>query len=157
MEYGPRLLDDLHNYELREKLMYAATMALNGLTFYGKVSGDWGVHAIGHCLSLLYDIPHGASLTIVYPAWMRYFKKQIPDRIAILGSNLFQEPLSADESIHRIEAFFRSIDCPTQLSDMSIPGDLKQPIYETMVINKVNGANLKLKESDYFPLIDLFL
>jgi alcohol dehydrogenase YqhD (iron-dependent ADH family) len=157
MEYGPRLLDDLHNYELREKLMYAATMALNGLTFYGKVSGDWGVHAIGHCLSLLYDIPHGASLTIVYPAWMRYFKEQIPDRIAILGSNLFQEPLSADESIHRIEAFFRSIDCPIQLSDMSIPGDIKQSIYETMVINKVSGANLKLKESDYFPLIDLFL
>ena len=28
--------------------MYAATMALNGLTGYGKVSGDWAVHSIGH-------------------------------------------------------------------------------------------------------------
>jgi len=157
MEYGPRLLKDLHNYEFREKIMYAATMALNGLTLTGKASGDWGVHAIGHCLSLLYDIPHGASLTIVYPAWMRYFKDKIPERIAHLGSGLFGEPLSVDESINRIEAFFRSIDCPTRLSDMKITGELKQSIYETMVINKVNGANLKLKKLDYFPLIDLFL
>jgi alcohol dehydrogenase YqhD (iron-dependent ADH family) len=157
MEYGPRLLKDLNNYELREKIMYAATMALNGLTLNGKVSGDWGVHAVGHCLSLLYDLPHGASLTIVYPAWMKYLKDRIPERIALLGSGLFQETLSADESINRIEAFFHSIDCPTRLSDMNIYGDVKQSIYETMVINKVSGANLKLKEPDYFPLIDLFL
>ena len=157
MENGPKLLNELHSYVLREKIMYAATMALNGLTLYGKSSGDWCVHATGHCLSILYDIPHGASLTIVYPAWMKFFKEQIPDRIALLGSNLFQEPLTPDESIHKIENFFRSIDCPVRLSDMSIPGDLKQSIYETMVINKVNGANLKLRESDYGSFIDLFL
>jgi hypothetical protein len=157
MEYGPKLLNDLHSYMLREKIMYAATMALNGLTLHGKSSGDWCVHATGHCLSILYDIPHGASLTIVYPAWMKFFKEQIPDRIALLGSNLFQKALTPDESIHHIEDFFRSIECPIRLSDMSIPGDLKQTIYETMVINKVSGANLKLKEADYADFIDLFL
>jgi hypothetical protein len=108
-------------------------------------------------LSLLYDIPHGASLTIVYPAWMRFFKEQIPDRISHLGSNLFQESLTTDETILKIESFFRSIECPVRLSDMNIPGVRKELIYETMVINQVNGANLKLKEPDYNPLIDLFL
>jgi alcohol dehydrogenase YqhD (iron-dependent ADH family) len=157
MEYGPALLNDLHNYELREKIMYAATMALNGLTLNGKVSGDWGVHSIGHCLSLLYDIPHGASLTIIYPAWMKYMKERIPEKIALLGSELFRVSLSADESIRRIEAFFRESGCPVRLSEMNIPGVQKQRIFETMVINKVSGANLKLKETDYLPLIDLFL
>ena len=71
MEYGPALMNDLSDYSLRAKIMYAATMALNGMTQYGRVSGEWGVHSIGHLLSLLYDIPHGASLTIVYPAWLR--------------------------------------------------------------------------------------
>ena len=88
---------------------------------------------------------------------MKYLKDRIPERIAHLGSGLFGEPLSADGSINRIEAFFHSIGCPTRLSDMNIQGDLKKSIYETMVINKVNGANLKLKKPDYFPLIDLFL
>ena len=160
MEYGPRLLDDLHNYELREKIMYAATMALNGLTLNGKVSGDWGVHAIGHCLSLLYDIPHGASLTIVYPAWMRYIKDRIPERIAFLGSNLFNQTLDADESINQDRRILpASIGCPDEsYRTLNIPPtDRQKIIYETMVINKVSGANLKLKVPDYFPLIDLFL
>jgi len=157
MEYGPQLLKDLDNYVLREKIMYAATMALNGLTLNGKVSGDWGVHGIGHCLSLLYEIPHGASLTIVYPAWMRYLKNRIPERISLLGSNIFSQTLNADESIIRIGEFFRLIGCPVKLSDLNIQRTDRQQIYETMVINKVSGANIKLKEPDYFPLIDLFL
>jgi len=157
MKYGPRLLKDPENYDLREKIMFAATMALNGMTMYGRSSGDWGVHSAGHVLSLLYDVPHGASLTIVYPAWMRYFRDQIPDRIALLGTALFNSPMTPDETIRHIENFFRSIECPVRLSEMSIPGDLKQPIYESMVLNKVSGAHMKMKEPDYFGLIDLFL
>ena len=157
MDYGPKLLGDLHNYEYRERIMFAATMALNGMTMYGRSTGDWGVHSAGHCLSLLYDVPHGASLTIVFPAWMRHFKGQIGNRIAQLGSSLFDEPLTADESIDRIEAFFKSIGCPTRLSDMQIPGDLSQPIFESMVHSKVNGGNMKMKEEDYKELIRLYL
>lgn len=156
MESGPKLLTDLHNYEYREKIMFAATMALNGMTMYGRSSGDWGVHSAGHILSLLYDVPHGASLTIIYPAWMRHFKNQIPGRISELGSRLFDTPLSADESIDRIEAFFLSIGCPTRLSDLKIPGELQQPIYEGMVNSKVSGAHMKMRETDYRALIELF-
>jgi alcohol dehydrogenase YqhD (iron-dependent ADH family) len=157
MEYGPKLLADLQNYEYREKIMFAATMALNGMTMYGRSTGDWGVHSAGHCLSLLYDVPHGASLTIVYPAWMRHFKTQAGHRIVQLGSGLFDETLTADETIDRIEAFFKSLGCPIRLSDLKIPGDPGQPLFESMVHNKVNGGNLKMKEEDYRALIGLYL
>ena len=156
IQNGSALLNDLQNYSLREKIMYAATMALNGLTLQGKSSGDWGVHSIGHCLSLLYDVPHGASLTIVYPAWMHLIKNKDPQRIALLGSNLFNESLTADEAIQRIEDFFRSIGCPVRLSELITSGVDKNRVFETMVINKVSGANFKLKENDYRDLIDLF-
>ena len=154
---GPDLLNDLTNYSLREKIMYAATMALNGLTLFGRTSGDWGVHSIGHILSLLYDIPHGASLTIVYPAWLRYVKDRIPERIAQLGSELFQEKLNADETIDRIEGFFKSIHCPVRLSEMNIPNVDPDLICKTMISNNVSGVNLKLKESDYCQIVRLFL
>ncbi|MEI6435694.1 MAG: iron-containing alcohol dehydrogenase [Bacteroidota bacterium] len=157
MKYGPMLLGDLQNYEYREKIMFAATMALNGMTMYGRSTGDWGVHSAGHILSLLYDVPHGASLTIVYPAWMRRFKDRIADRIAQLGSALFDEPLTADQSIVRIETFFKSIGCPVRLSDLNIAGDLRKPIFESMVHNKVNGGNVRMLEEDYSKLIGLFL
>ena len=127
MDYGPALLDDLQNYALREKIMYAATMALNGLTLQGKNGGDWGVHATGHCLSLLFDTPHGASLTIVYPAWMRYHQ------------------------------FFRSVDCPVRLSETGIARDQKEKIIETMKINHVSGSVIRMTDADYPGLVDLFL
>lgn len=157
IKYGPLLLNDLTNYDLRAKIMFAATMALNGTTMYGRAAGDWGVHSAGHILSLLYEVPHGASLTIVYPAWMRHFKNQIPNRIAELGSRLFDTTLTAEESINHIEAFFLTLGCPTRLGDLNIHGELRQPIYDGMVRNKVSGANMKMKEGDYFGLIDLFL
>jgi alcohol dehydrogenase YqhD (iron-dependent ADH family) len=156
MEYGPSLLNDLENYTLREKIMYAATMALNGLTLQGKKSGDWGVHGIGHILSLLYDIPHGASLTIVYPAWMKLIEEKYPDRIGLLGSAIFNEPLTAHETIWRIEDLFRSLECPVRLSETGIQGIDKGKIYETLVLNKVSGANYKLKEEDLHRIVELF-
>ncbi|NQV03686.1 MAG: iron-containing alcohol dehydrogenase [Bacteroidia bacterium] len=157
MEAGPPLLNDLQNYDLRARIMYAATLALNGLTLQGKVSGDWCVHGAGHVLSLLYDMPHGASLTIVYPAWMRYFKNQIGPRIAYLGSEMFGEEMDADTAIARIEAFFRSIDCPTRVSDLNIPDISEEAIVEAMEIAKVNGMYLNIPKSDYPELVKLFL
>ena len=61
MEYGPLLMKDPGNFELRAKIMWAATTALNNTTMHGKKSGDWGVHRMGHVLSFLYDTPHAAS------------------------------------------------------------------------------------------------
>ena len=156
IKYGPALLKDLNNYDLREKIMYAATMALNGLTMQGKKSGEWGVHGIGHILSLLYDIPHGASLTIVYPAWMKHLQERAAGRIALLGSGIFNESLTAPESIKRIEDLFRSLECPVRLSETGIVTD-KQKILDTLVINKVSGANYKLKEEDLGKIVELLL
>jgi hypothetical protein len=157
MEFGPKLMADLQNYEYRERIMFAATMALNGMTMYGRSNGDWGVHSAGHTLSLLYDVPHGASLTIIYPAWMRHFKDKAGNRIAQLGTALFDEPLTAGQSIDRIEAFFKSLGCPVRLSQFGITGEVKGDIFESMVHNHVNGGNIKMTEGDYRELIDLYL
>jgi alcohol dehydrogenase YqhD (iron-dependent ADH family) len=156
MDCGPKLLDDLQNYGYRERIMFAATMALNGMTMYGRSAGDWGVHGAGHVLSLLYGVPHGASLTIIYPAWMRHFKVPMAGRIAQLGSALFNETLTADQSIGRIEAFFHSIGCPVRLSEMNIQGTDRQAIVDSMVHSRVSGANMKMTEEDYRGLIGLY-
>jgi len=53
MRFGPALMDDLENYELRARIMWAATNALNNTTIYGRASGDWGVHRAGDRISQL--------------------------------------------------------------------------------------------------------
>ncbi|MCK4360258.1 MAG: iron-containing alcohol dehydrogenase, partial [Bacteroidales bacterium] len=119
-------------------------------------SGDWGVHSIGHVLSLIYDVPHGASLSIAYPAWLKFQKNNIPDRIAELGKNIFNVN-TPDETITAFEAFFKSIECPLNLSEIGIGKDNKQEIYDVMISNKVTGMNHKLNPEDYEKIIDLML
>lgn len=155
IDYGPELLDAPGNYVLREKIMYAATNALNNLTAYGRKSGDWGVHSIGHVLSVLYDVPHGASLSIVYPAWLRLHLNKIPARIAELGKNLFRSG-TAEEAITGFEAFFKSIGSPVRLGDAGINATERgEEIFRTLVSNNAGGNYHKLNANDYRELICL--
>ncbi len=153
IDNGPALLNDLKNYELREKILYASTLALNGITMAGRRSGDWGVHDAGHILSLLFDIPHGASLTIVYPAWMMLMKDRIPERIAQLGKDLFDVD-NAKKTIDKFEEFFKKIECPVRLEEAGISKMKRQQILDTMNYNKVSGMNHKLSGNDIEELLD---
>jgi len=147
MEFGPLLMNDPSNYDLRARIMWAATNALNGLTSYGRVSGDWAVHGLGHVLSFLYDTPHGASLSIVYPAWLRKIKERNPDRIAQLGERLFNSK-GADATITGLENFFKSLGSPVRLSDIGKGQKELDEILRVMNHNKVSGMNFKLNEED---------
>jgi len=154
MEAGPELMRNLDNYELRARIMYAATMALNGTTSHGRSSGDWGVHGIGHELSLLFDIAHGASLSIAYPAWMRLMKDKAGDRIVELGSALFGAQ-DVEETVAEFEAFFSSLGSPIRLSDAKIEAKDHDKIIKQWTDNKVSGANYKIDKSDYANLLEL--
>jgi len=156
VEYGPLLMEDLQNYKYREKIMFAATCALNGTTAYGKRSGDWGVHGIGHALSMLYDVPHGASLSVAYLAWMRYFKKDIEPSLILLGNNVFGVE-TADETISCFEQFFRQIGSPVRMHEVGLektPGDKEiNDLIENLIVNKVTGDHYKLGTEDYRQIL----
>jgi alcohol dehydrogenase YqhD (iron-dependent ADH family) len=153
---GPALMKDLHNVELRAKIMYAATCALNGMVFYGRAGGDWGVHNFGHQFSLLYDIPHGATLAMGFPAWMKLQKDKIPGRISHMGKNLWGCD-TADQTIKAFEEFFSTLGSPIRLSQVGLHQVQKQEILEVALKNKVSGDHHKLGQEEYDRLYDLML
>lgn len=150
---GEKLIKDLSNYNLRADIMLDATLALNGLTQYGKAGGDWGVHAVGHEISLLFDTPHGATLSIVYPAWLKLHKNKIPGRISKLTNALFETP-DVDKGILKLEEFFTSIGSPVRLSDIGLENETGK-IFEQLRKNKVSGMNHQLNDEDYKTLLEL--
>ncbi len=152
--YGPQLLEELDNYELRERIMFAAAMALSGVTVWGRESGDWGVHSLGHNLSALFDTPHGVTLSIVYPAWLRYLKDKMPDRILKLGKNVYGTT-GVDETIDALEDFFRKLGSPVRMQEAGIDADKRQLIIDTMVKNKAGGNHFKLNQEDITAMVDL--
>jgi len=72
-------LKEPSNYDARAELMWASTIAHNGLLGTGRV-GDWASHLIEHELSGLYDVTHGAGLAVIFPAWMKYVYKHRTDK-----------------------------------------------------------------------------
>ncbi len=152
-EYGPKLMKDLTSYDLRANIMWAATNALNGLTGYGRSTGDWGVHAIGHVISFLYDTPHGATLSIAYPAWLKCMKNKIPARISKLGEHLFRDP-DVDSAILRLEDFFRSVGSPVTMAEAGINDDRKSEILELMNIQRSAGRHYLLNNTDREEIVN---
>jgi len=147
MDYGPALMKNLDNYELRAKIMWAATMALNNTTIYGRESGDWGVHALGHVLSFLYDTPHGATLSIVYPAWMRLHNDRAAKRILQLGKELFGVD-TVEKTIGSLETYFKSLGSPVKCQEAGIDESRKEEILNLMNRNRAQGMNFSLSDKD---------
>ncbi len=156
MEIAPALLKDLRNYDLRARMMWAATSALNGSTMYGKTVGDWGLHRVGHELSLIFDVPHGASLSIVMPAWFRIQAERIPERIIEYGKAIFGVN-SVDETIEKMEMFMKSINSPVRLSEIGIDISKRHTILNSLVINKATGVVYPLMEDDLPLIVDFML
>lgn len=154
MHYGPKVLEEPENYEYRSNIMMLATMALNGTTALGKNGGDWGVHGIGHNLSVMFDTSHGASLSVAYPAWFKHVKNTRPERLQRLGELVF-DTSDVDNMIDKFEDFFESINAPLKLSEVGIGRSHKQEIIDLMKANKVSGSNFKLSDDDYESLTEL--
>ena len=66
VEIAPKIKEDPRNYDLMADFMLSATMGLNGFIAMG-VTQDWATHMIGHELTALHGLTHGATLAIVFP------------------------------------------------------------------------------------------
>lgn len=154
IEFGPRLLKEVDNYELRAKIMYAATCALNEITMFGRKSGDWGVHSLGHTFSLLYDTPHGATLSAVFPAWLELQRNRIPQRIEQFGKAVFGVD-GIDETIEKTRAMFRSFLSPVSISEMNIVNYNEENVIKAMIHSRASGYFHKLNADDYRQILKM--
>lgn len=154
MKYGPLLMKDPENFEYRAKIMWAATNALNNNTMYARKSGDWGVHRLGHVLSFLYDTPHAATLSILYPAWMKVLELRAGDRIEELGKELFG---STDQDLirNKLAGFFSSLACPLTCREAGIDSSKKEEILDLLIQNKAEGLNYSLTDKERENILDL--
>lgn len=158
IDYGLKVRQDPENFEYRSQIMWLATNALNGTLKAGKNSGDWGVHGLEHTLSVLYDIPHGAGLSIVYPAWLKQHQPQINAKLAFLAKHVFEiqgtdEVLAANIFISQLEAFFTQIETPIRLNQADIFKNDEEKIIANFKLNKVTGSVYPLGEKEYEEIL----
>ena len=127
---GKRAYDKGDDYEARATLMWASSLACNGICVTGNSFAAWVCHGIEHELSAFYDITHGEGLAIVTPVFFRYsLNDETVGRFATLANRVFDVPFEADlyamaeKGFQKLEAFFASIGLPSKLSEVGITSD----------------------------------
>lgn len=129
--YTPIALENPHDYDARANLMWASSLALNGLTGSGK-KGAWSCHAIEHELSAYYDITHGIGLAIVTPRWMMHvLNEETAPRFAAFGHRLFDLPLNSEspmetakQAIQKVYETSKAWGVPMTLGEVGIDDSL---------------------------------
>ena len=128
MKNAPIALQEPDNYKARAEIMWASSLAHNGLMNLGGPKGDWACHQLEHELSGMYPrIAHGAGLSALWPSWARYVCDGNVNRFAQYAVNVwnldmnFEDPMkTALAGIQATEDFFKSIGMPTSLKELDV-------------------------------------
>lgn len=129
IKYGPIAVNNPNDYEARANLLWASSLALNGLTATGKVPGDWSTHDMEHQLSVVNDLTHGAGLAILFPVWMNYvLNENTAPKLAQMARNVWgvvdeDDFSAANKGIEAVRNFFNSLGMPSNLKMVGITKD----------------------------------
>lgn len=128
VEYGPKGVQDPHDYEAMSEIMWCGSVSHVGLTGIGAQGdtareGDWSCHQLGMALSALYDSTHGATLTAVWAAWCRYVREENIGRFArfarkVYGITETDDLKASEEGIFKTNEFFKSLGMPLSLTEL---------------------------------------
>ena len=153
IHYAPIALEQPDHYEARANLMWAGSLAINGLIAAGQSKEKWSCHAMEHELSAHYDITHGAGLALLIPHWMRHVLNddtldtfvRYGIKVWDIDANQLKQEI-ANQAIDLTEDFFKNtLQIPMKLSDYGI----NEEKFEVMAKQAVELGNLHLA---YVPL-----
>jgi len=124
IEIAPAAMAKPPSYAARADLVWAATMALNGVVGVG-VPQDWATHGIGHELTALFGLDHGQTLAVVMPALLRHEMARKKRKLLQYGERIWgvvqgSEDERAVAAVQKTEEFFRSVGVKTRLSEYGI-------------------------------------
>ena len=137
MKAGTDCLKKPTDYVARANMMWASSLAHNGLTQCGR-SFQLTVHQFEHEVSGLYpNVAHGAGLAALWCSWARYTYKANINRWLQYSTNVwnldidFEHPeVTIGNAIDLQENYYRSIGMPTSLSELGV----KETDLETLAL-----------------------
>ncbi len=154
VKYGPLLMKDRKNYNYCSQIMWAATMAHNGMIACGRVA-DWASHRIEHEISGIYDLTHGIGMAIIFPAWMKYTKNIRPKLFEKFFKEVFNT-INIDEGINKLKEFFESLGIKLRLSDYGITNEYFSLMAEKALGNSETlGRFMQLNKQDIVNILNL--
>lgn len=110
------------------QLALCGTVAHNDLLGLGRAQ-SWACHALEHELSAMYDVPHGAGLAVIVPAYMEAVWPHNPGIFAQWATNVMGVPYHRDTAsvirsgIEKLRGWYRSLGLPQTMQELGIPAE----------------------------------
>lgn len=144
------------DYDARASIMWASTLAHNGLCGTGK-DEDWASHRLEHELSAWHNVTHGAGLAVMVPAWMTFVARKDPKRILLFAERVMginpegkTPETTCALAIEALRDFYRALDLPTTLRELIAPDFGTDEQIETLV-NSLH-SNVGDHTGSYYPI-----
>lgn len=141
VEIGSKVVHEPAQYDSRANLMWAASMALNGLIGVG-VPQDWTTHYIGHELTTLYEIDHGRTLAIILPSVMALYSDVKRDKLLQYATRVWgitegNDNQRIDSAIQQTRDFFENLGIKTRLSDYGLGQNAVNAVVEQLIAHNM--------------------
>ncbi|MGP1485962.1 MAG: iron-containing alcohol dehydrogenase [Campylobacter sp.] len=130
------LLKNPSDYDARAEFAWAATMALNGMTYVGTKDYSYPNHMLEHAMSAVVNCAHGAGLSVIMPAWMKWYKSRNLSAFERFSREIFGLK-TADDGIEALKKWFEKIGTPTSLSEVKIQNEI---LDETINVAHANAV-----------------
>lgn len=120
------LINNPSDYNARSELMWASSIAENGILKIGKQT-DFQAHQIEHQLGAYTDCNHGQGLAVIHPILYRHICENGAARFARFARNVWgiaDRETALETALAGVEAlaeFIRQIGLPTSFKEMGIP------------------------------------
>ena len=147
LDHLPLLMRHPKNVAYRGRLLWASTLALNGIQLAGRKPAEFVLHSMEHALSGFYpQLAHGRGLATLFPAYFKWLlsKGRAQARLARLARRLFDvthcnDELTALSFIEMFSEWLNDNDLYQSLPDLGIEPAKYRAIAEYAV--KVYGTN----------------
>ena len=108
--YGAKAYEDQTDYDAMSEIMWCGSVSHNKL---------------GHEISGMFDVAHGATLSAVWGSWARYVYRIDVSRFARYGRRVWgieeeEDEAAAVKAIEKTEDFFRSLHMPVCIGELGI-------------------------------------
>lgn len=149
------VMNEPTNYDARANLMWCGTIAHNGTCGVG-CEEDWASHFMEHEISALYNVTHGAGLSVIFPAWLTWMSEHHTEKIAQFAIRVWNIPEHTDlksvalKGVKALKEFFISLGLPVTFKQLGIENPDINLLVTKLHINKGEkiGSYVQLGKKD---------
>ena len=118
VQWGPVAMEKPDSYDAKANLLWASYLAMSRVLSVGH-DENWISHMVEHGISAMFNLAHGAGMTIVMPAYVDVIAStDRSGRLARLSAEVFGQPDRSAAQLLR--EFFTTMGMPVTLAQANI-------------------------------------